>query len=126
MTTISRYYRSGEGQAMHLAFVELLEWLYDNLGQRDGEASATYTHQISGVSLLSVHPEWDKLKNEYYAVRGVPKFNEHLNEIILEWNDKWWVSQVTLWMPSNELNFEITVRVPDDVIATQIKLAFLC
>jgi hypothetical protein len=112
MTTISRYYRSGEGQAMHLAFVELLEWLYDNLGQRDGEASATYTHQISGVSLLSV--------------RGVPKFNEHLNEIILEWNDKWWVSQVTLWMPSNELNFEITVRVPDDVIATQIKLAFLC
>jgi hypothetical protein len=123
MTVITRYYRAGEGQAMHEAFADLTTWVKENVGEQVDENNAIYRRNDKGNGPCD---EWVGIKREYYRVRGVPEFNQHLQNIILEWGDDWWVGYVTLWMPNNELNYEITVQVPDDLTATQIKLAFLC
>jgi|SRR5476651_716666 len=121
MSIVIRHYRTGEGQAMHLAYSELLDWLYENLGPRTNETSAIYRWNSEGTGPCE---DWMTIKQMYYQVRGVPDFNDHLSNIILEWSDDWWVSQATMW--DQKLTFEIAIQVPDDLIATQLKLAFLC
>jgi hypothetical protein len=127
MTLITCKYRMGEIQAMHATHSDLLDWLYANIGPKTGEPPEDWCRVKPFNDKSRKLPSWNNLKLLYFVTRGIPDFADDITSLTIEWggNDDWWVAIANIWQDKGVFCCELAVAVPDDTIATQIKLAFL-
>jgi hypothetical protein len=125
MTLITRRYKMGELQSMHAAHSDLLDWLYENLGPKVGEPPDDWPRAKPFSEQSLTFHNWNNMKLLYFVTRGIPDFEKDITLLNSEWGDTWWVCITNIWEEHGVFSCEMAVEVPNDVIATQIKLAFL-